>query len=52
MELISDYDFTIEYHLGHAKVVADTLSWKSCGQLAFLQAIHVSLLFLLEEPAL
>ena len=29
IELLKDYDFTIEYHLGKANVVADALSRKS-----------------------
>ena len=45
MELISDYDCTIEYHPSHANVVADALSQKSYGQLASLRPMHVSLLF-------
>ncbi|XP_070667428.1 uncharacterized protein [Malus domestica] len=49
MELISDYDCTIEYHPGHANVVTDALSRQSYGQLAFIRAIHVPLLFSLRE---
>lgn len=45
MELISDYDCTIQYHPGHANVVADALSRKSHGQLASLRPVHVPLLF-------
>ena len=29
MELLKDYDCTIEYHLGKANIVADALSWKT-----------------------
>ena len=31
MELLNDYDFDLNYHPWKAKVVADTLSWKSLG---------------------
>ncbi|WMV09857.1 hypothetical protein MTR67_003242 [Solanum verrucosum] len=31
MELLKDYDVTIQYHSGKANVVADTLSWKALG---------------------
>ena len=34
MEYLEDYDFTLHYHLGKAKVVADELSRKSRGVLA------------------
>ena len=34
LELIKDYDLTIKYHPGKAKVVADALSRKSTGNLA------------------
>lgn len=47
MELISDYYCAIEYHVGHVNVVVDALSRKSHGQLAFLQVVHVLLLFYL-----
>ena len=30
MEYLEDYDFTLQYHLGKANVVADALSRKSC----------------------
>ncbi|KAM1432097.1 hypothetical protein ACFXTO_014661 [Malus domestica] len=45
MELISDYNCMIEYHLGQANVVADALCQKYHGKLASLRAIHVPLLF-------
>ena len=34
LELINDYDCSIEYHFGKANVVVDALSRKSSGQLA------------------
>ena len=34
MEYLEDYDFTLQYHLGKANVVADALSRKSRGVLA------------------
>ena len=37
MELLKDYDCTIEYHPGKANVVADTLSRKACSSVAHLQ---------------
>ena len=36
MELIKDYDFSLEYHPGKANVVADALSWKPKGIVALL----------------
>nr|XP_028965101.1 uncharacterized protein LOC114827453 [Malus domestica] len=44
-----DYDCLIEYHHGHANVVADALSRKHNEQLASLQTVHVPLLFSLRE---
>lgn len=48
MELIKDYELSIEYHPGKANVVEDALSRKSAGSLACLltQQEH-----LLEEMA-
>ena len=34
MKFLEDYDFTLNYHLGKANVVADALSQKSRGALA------------------
>ena len=42
MELIKDYDCVIDYHLGKANVVANTLSRKSVQTLRALNA-HLSL---------
>ena len=36
MELLKDYDCTIDYHPGKANVVADALSRKSTGSLAYM----------------
>nr|XP_028953915.1 uncharacterized protein LOC114822920 [Malus domestica] len=44
VELLSDYDCTIEYHAGHANSVADTLSRKSHGQLNALYASRIPFL--------
>ncbi|KAM1059905.1 hypothetical protein ACFX2B_024371 [Malus domestica] len=44
MELISDYECTIEYHHGHANTVADALSRKSYGRLNAFYTCHVPLL--------
>ena len=44
MELIKDYDCTIEYHPGKANVVADGLSRKSTGTLSLLKAVRAPLL--------
>ena len=44
IELLSDYDCTIEYHPGRANVVADTLSRKSQGRINVFHASRVLLL--------
>ncbi|KAM1763922.1 hypothetical protein ACFX11_003220 [Malus domestica] len=44
IELLSDYDCTIEYHLGRANVVVDALSRKPQGRINALYACHVPLL--------
>ena len=36
LELIKDYDLTINYHHGKANVVVDALSWKFTGNLVAL----------------
>lgn len=38
MELIKDYDFTLEYHQGKANVVADALGRKPRGVVASVMA--------------
>jgi hypothetical protein len=40
MEPLKDYDCTIQYHLGRANIVADALSRKSSGSLAFIQEVR------------
>ena len=42
--MLSDYDCTIDYHPGHANVVADALSRKSQGRVNALYASRVPLL--------
>ena len=49
MELLKDYDCTIDYHPGKANVVADALSRKSKGYLAYMQAIQFPLMVELRE---
>ena len=44
LELLSDYDCTIDYHPGPVNVVADALSRKSQGRINALYTIHVPLL--------
>ncbi|TQE09442.1 hypothetical protein C1H46_004935 [Malus baccata] len=44
LELLSDYDCTIEYHPGRANVVADALSRKSQGRVNALYASRIPLL--------
>ena len=38
MELIKDYDFTIDYHPGKANMVADALSRKSSSFTAYMKS--------------
>ena len=49
MELLKDYDCTIDYHPGKANVVADALSRKSIGSLAYMQTIQLPLMVELRE---
>ncbi|KAI5339250.1 hypothetical protein L3X38_018522 [Prunus dulcis] len=44
LELIKDYDCTIEYHPGRANVVADALSRKTTGSLTHLRTAYLPLL--------
>ena len=49
MELLKDYDCTIDYHPGKANVVADALSQKSTGSLAYMQTVQLPLMVELRE---
>ena len=44
LELIKDYDCTIEYHPGQANVMDDALSRKPEGSYAYLQTVYLPLL--------
>ncbi len=44
MELLKDYDCTIQYHPGKANVVADALNKKFSGSLAHISAVRRSLI--------
>ncbi|KAL5739512.1 hypothetical protein ACOSQ2_028692 [Xanthoceras sorbifolium] len=44
IELIKDYDCTIEYHSGKANVVADALSRKPTSSVAHLKTVYLPLL--------
>ncbi|XP_021626910.1 uncharacterized protein LOC110625582 [Manihot esculenta] len=44
IELLEDYNCTIEYHSGKANMVADTLSRKSFSNLAYLKTVWLPLL--------
>ena len=43
VELIKDYECTIEYHPGKANVVADAFSRKSTGSISHLKDVYLSL---------
>ena len=42
VELIKDYECTIEYHLGKANVVADALNRKPTGSISHLKVVYLS----------
>ena len=44
IELLKDYDFTIEYHPRKTNVVADALSRKSSGNLSHIHFVRIPLL--------
>ena len=41
IELLKDYDYTIEYHPGKVNVVADALSRKAGSSVAYLKVNHM-----------
>ena len=49
VELLKDYDCTIEYHPSKANVVADALSRKSTGSLHYVHAIKMPMLIELRK---
>ena len=44
VKLLKYYDFTIEYHLEKANVVANALSRKSSGNLSYIRSVRIPLL--------
>ena len=44
IELLKDYDFTIEYHLRKANIVVDALSRKSSSNLSHIHSMRIPLL--------
>ena len=49
MELLKDYDCTIEYHPGKANVVVDALSQKLTGSLHYIRATRMPILIELRK---
>ena len=49
MEFLEDYDFTLHYHPGKAKVVADARSRKSWGALASIASWEWQMLDIVEQ---
>ena len=49
IELLKDYDCTIDYHPGKANVVADALSRKSFSNLAYLKTVRLPCIEILRK---
>lgn len=49
MELLKDYDYTIDYNLGKTNIVVDALSRKATSFLAYVQIIHLPLMVELKK---
>ena len=52
MEYLEDYDFTLQYHLGKANVMANALSQKSRGVLASVASREWQMLQVVRQPGL
>lgn len=49
MELLKNYDSTIEYHPNRANVVVNALSRKVTGYLSYMQTVYYPLLAVLRD---
>ena len=49
IELIKDYDYTIDFYPGKANVIADALSRKSSNSIAHLRGTYMSLVIKLRS---
>ena len=52
MELLKNYDCTIDYHSSKANIVVDALNRKSTGSLAYMQTVQLPLMVELRELGL